>query len=61
MIKNILNRISKTSSRNYKIISFERKMIIREMMANELEHERYNPRKARSKSMKGISFHRNDK
>ena len=61
MIKNIINRISKTSTRSYKLTNFERRMAIKEMTNQDLEHTGYNPKRARIKSLKGVSFHRNDK
>lgn len=55
MIKNALNKFVKTSSRKFKTSSFERRMLIIENVMNKQSKD-YNPRKARNRSLKGISF-----
>ncbi len=56
MIKNALNKFVKNSSRKFKNSSFEKRMLVIENVMNEQSSREYNPRKARNRSLRGISF-----
>lgn len=56
MLKNTLNKFVKGSARKFKTSSFEKRMFAIENAMNEQTNKNYNPRKARNRSLKGISF-----
>jgi len=56
MVRSTINKLVKGSSRKFKVSSFERRMMIIENVMNEQTSKEYNPRRARSKSLKGIAF-----
>ena len=56
MIKNALNKFGKGTNRKFKASSFEKRMMVIENVMNEQKNNEYNPRRARSKSLKGIMF-----
>jgi len=56
MVRSTINKLVKGSSRKFKVSSFERRMMIIENVMNEQTSKEYNPRRARSKSLKGIFF-----
>lgn len=56
MFKNALNKFGKGTNRKFKSSSFEKRMMIIENVMNEQNNKEYNPRRARSKSLKGILF-----